>query len=166
MVSFKSALYCFRLVVLADNQLFAASVADTLLLRGLEICVERCAAVEANSSTAHALLDLLIGYIYFNYLVDGNAHSVERFSLRNSSGKAVENEAVLCVGLFYSILEYSDNDVVGNKVACVHSSFSFQTVFGTGFNGCSEHIARRDSGYAELFADNFCLSALAGAGSA
>src|ERR1700728_1263987 len=47
-------------------------------------------------------------------------HAVERFGLRNSSGKTVENKTLARVGLFDAIFDNGDDNVVRTKRATRH----------------------------------------------
>ena len=101
-----------------------------------------------------------------NNLVDVHAHLLKRLSLCNSSGEAVENEAVLCVVLCDSVLEDTDYNFVRNEVASVHIRLSSKTSGCAVLDRLAEHIASGDSRDIQLFADYLSLGTLTCARSA
>ena len=60
MICFKSADYGFRLIVLTDNKLLAADIANTFCFAWFEINMISSSAVETNSSAAYSLFDCFI----------------------------------------------------------------------------------------------------------
>ena len=70
MICFKSAYYGFRLVVLTDNKLLTANIANALNLAWLEINVVSSTAVKTNSSAAYSLFDCFISNVDFNNLIN------------------------------------------------------------------------------------------------
>ena len=73
----------------------------------------RSAAIFADTASGHTLDNAFVRYVDVDDVLDINAHSVQSFSLRNRSGEAVENEAILCVRLCDPVLQYTDNDIIG-----------------------------------------------------
>ena len=51
---------------------------------------------------------------------------------------------------------------IRDKLAGVHKGFRLEAHFRAAFQRLSQNIARRNGGYSEMFADNFCLGAFTG----
>ena len=72
---------------------------------------------------------------------------------------------ILAIILSNSFLQYTDNDIIGNKSAAVHSSFSLYAVFSTVFSSFTKNISCRNLRDIEGFGNDLSLSTLTGTGS-
>ena len=126
----------------------------------------RAAARRVDAATRHAFDDFGVGHVDLKHEVERDAGFEERFGLRNRAGEAVEEEAVLAVGLSETFLDETDNDVVGNELALIHHGLGGKPERGAGLDGGAQHVPRGNLRNAELFADELRLGALAGAGGA
>lgn len=57
MVYLKPLLYCFRLVIITNDQLSSAQVADSVILRSIIFHMVGCPALRTHTSAAHASYD-------------------------------------------------------------------------------------------------------------
>ena len=95
-------------------------------------------------------------------MVKVNARVHKRLRLRNGAGHAIQDKTVFAVFLCQTILDDTDDDLIRDKLAGVHKGFRLETHFRAAFQRLSQNIARRNGGYSEMFADNFCLGAFTG----
>lgn len=76
--------------------------------------------------------------------------------------ETVEDKTVFAVFLCQTVLDDTDDDLIRDKLAGVHKGFRLEAHFRAAFQRLSQNIARRNGGYSEMFADNFCLGAFTG----
>ena len=120
------------------------------------------AALFADTASGHSRDDLLVGHFDIDDPIDHNAGSVQSLGLRNGSRETVEDKTVFAVFLCQTILDDTDDDLIRDKLAGVHKGFRLEAHFRAAFQRLSQNIARRNGGYSEMFADNFCLGAFTG----
>lgn len=153
-------------VVNSLNDLCAACVADALHLSGLILNVIRISAALANASAGHSCCDSLVRNVDLNNLVDVHAHLLKRLSLCNSSGEAVENEAVLCVVLAILSLRIPITTSSGTRSPLSIYALAARPAGVPFLHRLAEHIASGDSRDIQLFADYLSLGTLTCARSA
>ena len=128
-------------VVLADGELAAAVVADTLGLRGGGDDVVSGAAVQAGAPAGHALHDGLVVHIDGEGAVDLYASLLERFGLGDGAGHAVEDVAVGAVALGEPFLDDADDDIVGDQRAGFDVLLGLQPHGRAVFHGRAQDVA-------------------------
>ena len=99
------------------------------------------AAILANTASGHTLGDDFVCHINIDDILNVNAHRVQSLGLRNGSGEAVKDEAVLAVVGGESLLDNADDHFVGNKLALVHVGLGFQTHLSAVFQRFTNHVA-------------------------
>jgi hypothetical protein len=80
--------------------------------------------------------------------------------------KAVQQEAVLCVGLLDGVEEHAHDDVVGNQIAAVHVPLGLGPELGATRHRVAQHVAGGEVGELELLGQALGLSPFARAGRA
>ena len=166
MVGFQTIQHGCGLVVLADDGLAAAQVADALHLALLVQDVVACAALLADAAAAHALHDHAVLNLQFQHLVDADAHGLDGLCLRNGAGHAVQNEAVGAVSLCQTLLQDADDDFIGHQRTGVHKALGLQTHLGALLDSSTQDVAGADGRDVQLCADDLGLRAFACAGCA
>ena len=86
--------------------------------------------------------------------------------MRGGAGEAVQNNALLGIGLLETLAHQVDDQVIGNQIACVHVAFSLQTELGLILHGSAQNVARGDVRNTEFFNQKSSLRTLAGTRSA
>ena len=99
-------------------------------------------------------------------MVDANAHRLQSLGLGQRTGYAVQDKAVLAVGLGHPVRNDTEDQLVGNQETIVHVLLCFLAQLGAICHGLAEHIPGRNGGDGELFHKQLRLSPLSGAGSA
>ena len=153
-------------VILTDDQLAAASIADALHLRRIGNNVIAGTALGADSASGHAAFNLAVGHLNGNYMVDFHTLCLQCLCLSQRAGHAVQNEATGAIGLCHPVSDDAENQLVGNQIARVHVGFCFLAQLGAICNGLAEHIPGRNGGDRELVNKQLSLGPLSGAGSA
>ena len=123
-------------------------------------------ALGADPTAGHPALDFPIVHLNGNHMVDANAHFFQSLRLGQRAGHAVQDEAVLAVGLGHPLGDDAEDQLVGDQEAIVHEFLCFLAQLGTIRHGLAEHIPGRNGGDGELFYKQLRLSPLSGAGSA
>ena len=73
--------------------------------------------------------------------VDIDSELIQCLCLRYGSRKAVKDKSVFAIVHFKTILYYPDDDIVGNELACLDSSLSFEAHFGAVLHCLADDIS-------------------------
>ena len=69
-------------------------------------------------------------------------HLVQGSSLRQGAREAVQDHAVLAVGLLDALGDDTDDDLVGHQLALLHDRLGLDADLGAGLHGRAQHLAR------------------------
>src|SRR3954451_1446259 len=156
-------------IVLALGQRLAVQVAHAVLLRRVVLDVVRV-AVGADAPDGQPPHDVVLGHVDEERggeaAVDLLQRGVERLGLLVRAWEAVEEEAVLGVGLGEPVEDHADDDLVGDQVAAVHVLLGLLAEVRAVLDGLAQHVARGDVGEREVLLEALGLGALARAGRA
>ena len=119
MISLQASLDGLGSVVFADGELTAAEVALALDLGGIGNDVEGLAAFLAGPAAGHTLDDDIVGYLNGQGAVNVDARLLQSFCLGNGAGHTVENVTVCTVGLGQTLVNDTDDDIVGDELAAL-----------------------------------------------
>src|SRR5690606_6713570 len=156
--------YRFLAVVVALHQRLAGHVVGIGDFRRIELDVVRATAGRVDAPPAHAFDDAFFGYDQFDHEVQGNAGGFQRISLWNGAGEAVEQVALLAVGLLQAVSDQADDQIIGNKAPGIHDLFRLDAKGGLGLHGRAQHIAGGNLWNAKFFGDEGCLGTFARSG--
>src|SRR3990170_5147107 len=139
-----------------------------LLEVDLEPVTDGVCGVVGSASPQHPFDQLVLLYDEQHYptqppLTEG---LVERLHLRKSAGKAIENEAGLCIGLSQPIPQHGDSDLVGYVAARFHDLFHLTAELGSLRHVPPKHVPGRDMRNAEPGGHPAGLGAFASTGRA
>ena len=166
MIDLKAVLDRLRFIIVTLNQLAAAAVAHAGHLGRHSHQMVAGSAVLADAAAAHALHDRLIGDLNGDYVVKPDPGLLQRLSLSDGAGHAVQDIAVLAVILVQPVMDDADDDLIGDQLAGLHVGFRLLAGGGAVFHGGPEDVASGDCGDIQHFAQALSLCALAGAGGA
>ena len=99
-------------------------------------------------------------------MVDFHALVLQSLSLGQRAGHAVQDEAVLAVGLGHPVRDDAEDQLVGDQIARIHVFLCFSAQLSAIRNGLAEHVPGRNGGDRELADKQLSLSPLSGAGRA
>ena len=110
--------------------------------------------------------DHLVRQLNAQHPVDADAHGVDRFGLRHSAGKTVEDKAVFAVVLGQALLDKRDDDLIRDQVSGGHIAFHLLAEVRAGADRDADNIARTDNGNSIAAADPLAMRALPASGRA
>ena len=128
--------------------------------------MEGLAAVLAGPAAGHTLDYDLVRYLDGQGAVDVDARIFKSLRLGDRAGYTVEDVSAGAVRLGETLVDYSDDDLIGNELAAFHICLGFESHGRAVFHGSTEDIAGGNGGDIKHFAQDLCLSALACAGGA
>ena len=124
----QTGLGCFQRVISSLIEFGTTFIADAFLGRFLEDLVVDLIAAAAVHACGKTLDQFLIGNIKANNAIKFGAQLFKsffkEFSLGDSAGESVEDEAVGTVGLSQTGADHTGNELIGNKLTGFHKSFS------------------------------------------
>ena len=119
-----------------------------------------------DTATLNTLNKDVIIDLEFNSLVDGSVlglkHAFEFLSLDIGSGETVKEHSALALGLLGSILNETNNYLIGDKLTAVHNCLSLLAKLGALRNSVSQHISGGEVAETQLISDARSLSTLSG----
>jgi hypothetical protein len=156
-------------VVGSLDQSLAGDIVNHLLLGGVEDLVVGSARGGVDQSAGDSGHQQIVGDLELHGLFEGllllREHFVELLSLGDGSGEAVQNEAVLALGVVLQLgPDHVHHNVVGNQTSGVHDLLGLHSKRSLLLDLGSQHVARRQMARAVLLHQVGGLGALAGAG--
>ena len=116
-----------------------------------------------HAATAHALDNLGIGHINLKHVVQGDPGNLHGLGLGKRARETVKQITGLAVALQQSVLNQTDDDVVGDQTASVHHLFGLDAEGRAGLDRCSQHVTGGNLRNSVLFANEFGLCPFTGA---
>ena len=166
MIDRQTILDRLRVIILALLQRAAAHIADALFFRGDIDDVIAGAAAFADTPSAHAGDDLLIGDLDGDHGVESDTCLLQSLGLGDGAGHAVQNVAVGTVRLLQTLVDDADDDLIGHQLTGIHILLGLQPGGRTVLHSRPQDIAGGDGGDVQLLLDDVCLRALTGTRSA
>lgn len=124
------------------------------------------AAALADTAAAHPRDDPLVGDLDGHHSIESDTCLLQRLSLGDGAGHAVQNVAVGAVRLLQTLADDADDNVIGHQLAGVHVLLGPQAGRSTVLDSCTQNVTGRDGGDTQRLLDNVRLSAFAGTRSA
>ncbi len=162
MVHIQTLAHCGLFVVGTDHQIFAGHVVLAFHFRRVEHHVVGTAGTGVNATTAHALDDLFVRHVEFQYEIHGNTGVLHGLRLGNGARETVQQEAVGAIRLGNTLFDQADDDVVRDELTCVHHGFGLEAQLGARLDRGTQHVAGGDLRNTVFFHDELSLSTLAG----
>src|SRR5690606_33061171 len=155
-VDLQTLAYGLFLVVLTLDQLFTGHIVLAGLLRRI--------VFQVVGATGTAADDLLVVHGNFQNVIDLDACVHQCLGLGNGARKAVQQEAVGAIILSNTLVDQTNDQLVGDQAAGIHHFLDLLAQFGTGLDCGTQHVAGGDLRNIEPLADELGLCALARAG--
>src|SRR6476620_5796192 len=156
-------------VVLADGQLGPVDVADTLLLRRVELEVVDVAGVLlAGATTAETAQDLIRRDVDQDHCGDHPSQllhlRVQRLGLGNSAGETVKDKAVGGLLVLEALGDHPDGHLVRDQVPAIHVLLGLLADLGPLLDRRAQDVAGRVIGQPEVLLPTLHLCPLAAPG--
>lgn len=166
MVGHQTLLEGVGVVVRTLDQRLASDVVLHVLLRRVEDLVVRAARGRVDQTTSNTVDQQLVVNLELNGIAKRRLalgkHRVQTLGLGNGSGKAVQNETVLALGVVLQlVLDHVDHDFVRNKATLVHDLLSLEAEGSLLGNLRTQHITGSQVAGAVLLLEVRSLGSLA-----
>ena len=132
------------IVVLANDKLRAALVADALDLRRQSLDMIASLALRASAASGDTIGDDFVGDIDKHHRLDRRASVLENLGLRNIAREAIEKHRHVAFGLGDDILDHLCNERIRNERTLLHEALGLNASRRTLGNGSAKQVAGAD----------------------